>query len=140
MRIAPPTKVYSRPIRPAARGEVAIRYGAAYGCTLLAVVAAKLHIADSLAFTLIAITLAGLPVSLWLRHTDLRLGSLHLQRPFLNSVVVCCSMLAALYHLVQIQPELLAGNFYNVFMLRGEPRATIPVSYTHLTLPTTPYV
>ena len=125
MQIAPPTKVYSRGILQPLRGEILIRYAAAYGCTLLSILAAQLHIADSLALMLAAITLAGLVVSLWLRFSNLQLGPVRVERPLLNSIVVVAALLAIVAHVMRTEPRLLAGDFRNVFMLYGEARSLI---------------
>ena len=86
-------RLFARPQREM-RGwnsELALRYGAATLVTLIALAAAQLVLPTQFALILGAITLLGLPVSLWMRFHDLRVGGVQVPRPLWNALTVTAS-------------------------------------------------
>ena len=95
MQITPPIRLQAQAATVPSRMEAALRYGAAYACTLIAVAAAQLRIPSDFAGLLACITLLGLPISLYLRHSELRVGPYRIPRRLLNSAVVVLTALSA---------------------------------------------
>lgn len=128
MLISPPVHLPAR-LRPSSsRWELALRYLAATLTTLLAIGGAQLVTPGPFIWVLTALTLLGGPVSLWLRLNEMRVGSVVVPRPLLNSLTVVAGFIAAPYfvHLPLrgfIEP-LLNGNTSAAFWLQfgnGEP-------------------
>jgi len=94
MRMTPPMTVDMRAGQAPLRWELAVRYGAAYLSTLIAIGAAQLKIHNGLALFLTAVTLLGLPLSLWLRRSGLRVGSYRIHRLALNSIIMLLTVAA----------------------------------------------
>jgi hypothetical protein len=117
MRIAPATALRTTARPRAARGEFIVRYAAAYGCTLIAVAAAQLIIPNAWAALLALVTLLGLPLSLLLRRSELRLFGWRVPRFLINSTIVILSCCACAYVFFATQPELLARGFYDTIMI-----------------------
>ncbi len=116
MKIAPPFLQPARLENHArqsheARSELVLRYAAACACTLIAIAAAQLYIPTSFALLLAGVTLVGLPLSLYLRHTDLHVGGREIPRFLINSTIVILSGFACLILLVTTQADLLASGF-----------------------------
>lgn len=97
MRIAPSTHLTTRIHNESSPWEMALRYGAATAATLLAIAGAQLIVPNSFALMLVVLTLAGVPVSLYLRLNDMRIGALRLSRPLWNSVTVLSTFGASAY-------------------------------------------
>lgn len=87
--------VSTRAVSPPPRWELSVRYVAAYACTLLAVLAAWPRIMLPFALLLVATTLLGLPLSLALRRSGLRIGRYRIIRPLFNGFVLATTMLAS---------------------------------------------
>jgi hypothetical protein len=122
MKIAPPfsqtarLKNHSRETYEA-RSELVMRYAAACACTLIAIAAAQLYIQTSFALLLAGVTLLGLPISLYLRRTNLHLFGSEIPRFVINSTIVVLSGFACLYFLVTTQADLLASGFSRAALL-----------------------
>ncbi len=80
-------------------GELALRYGAATLVTLIALAAAQLVLPTQFMVLLGAITLVGVPVSLWMRLHDMRIGGFAMPRPLWNALTVTASMGASAFFL-----------------------------------------
>lgn len=91
-----PVRVAARAGRERSPWEVAIRYGAAYACTLISVSAAQLVLRTDIALMLAALCVAGLPLSLWLRRARaanlLRLAGHPVPRPLINAGVMLATL------------------------------------------------
>lgn len=96
MQITPPVRLQVRTATAPPKVEAAFRYGAAYACALIAVAAAQLRIPTGFAWLLAGITVLGLPISLYLRKTGLRVGAYRIPRRLLNSMVVILTALSAM--------------------------------------------
>src|SRR5689334_6411929 len=88
----PVVQVSTRTALAPTRWEMPVRYAAAYATTLIAICGAQLVIPTATALVMAACTVAGLPLSLWLRRTNLRPFGIRLHRPFVNSFVVILSL------------------------------------------------
>jgi len=97
MRIAPPYSLPSRRKPPPDDWEVVLRYFCATAATLISIAAAQLVIPNSLAWILVGITLAGLPVSLYLRFTQMHIGPIRIPRPLWNSLTVIGACAGSIY-------------------------------------------
>ena len=80
-------------------GELALRYGAATLVTLVALAAAQLVLPTKFMLLLGVITLLGVPVSLWMRLHDMRIGGFIVPRPLWNALTVTASMGASAFFL-----------------------------------------
>ncbi len=97
MILAPSVHVNPR-LRPNdSRWELALRYIAATAATLLAIAGAQLRTPNALIWILTALTLVGVPVSLYFRLGGMRLGRFVVPRPLLNSATVIASFVAAFF-------------------------------------------
>ena len=79
--------------------ELALRYGAATLVTLIALAAAQLVLPTSFMLTLGAITLLGVPVALWMRLHQMRIGGFVVPRPLWNALTVMASFGASAFFL-----------------------------------------
>ncbi len=79
--------------------ELGLRYGAATLVTLIALAAAQLVLPTQFMLVLGAITLLGVPVSLWMRLHDMRIGGFAVPRPLWNALTVIASFAASAYFL-----------------------------------------
>lgn len=75
--------------------ELALRYGAATLVTLIALAAAQLVLPTRFVLILGAITLLGVPVSLWMRLHQLCIGGVTVPRPLWNALTVMTSAAAS---------------------------------------------
>lgn len=122
MKIAPPAQIIAHIERRAhgeagARSELMLRYAAAYACTLIAVAAAQLYVPTPFALLLAAITIIGLPVSLYLRWSKLRLFGRQVPRFIINSTVVIVTGFACLYLLLLTQADLFTRGIYQTILV-----------------------
>jgi transglutaminase-like putative cysteine protease len=108
--------------------ELALRYLAATAATLLAVAGAQLVTPNPIIWALTALTLIGVPVSLALRLSNLRIGGVTIPRPLLNSATVLLSFGAAAYFVFLPMGDffgpILSGNVTPDFWINfggGEP-------------------
>ncbi len=94
-------RLFSRP-QTEARGlnsELLLRYGAAALVTLIALAAAQLVLPTKFMLALGAVTIVGVPVSLWMRLHDMRIGGVAVPRPLWNALTVTASGAASLFFL-----------------------------------------
>lgn len=101
--------------------ELALRYGAAALVTLIALAAAQLVLPTKMMLVLGGITLLGVPVSLWMRLHQMRLGGWRVPRPLWNALTVMASFAAsALFLRVPLINMLAAlrGGFDDAAILR----------------------
>lgn len=117
MRLSPPAQLSVRARHQPAKGELLLRYAASYACTLIAVAASALIIPGGLALILAAVTLLGLPISLYWRWSNLHLLGLRIPRFLINSFMVTSTGAACLYLLLTMQPELFTRGLYYTLML-----------------------
>lgn len=117
MRLSPPAQLSVRARQQPASGELLLRYAASYGCTLIAIAAAKLIIPTSFALALAAVTLIGLPISLYWRWSNMRIFGLSVPRFLINSVMMTVTGVACFYLLLSRQPELFTHGLYYTLML-----------------------
>lgn len=113
MKMSPLTPLSSRLSSPQQRSEVVLRYAAAYGCTLIAIAAAQLIIPNPLTLLLAAVTLTGLPLSLFLRWSKQHIFGRQIPRFIINSTIVILTGFACFYLLLLLQPDLLERGMYN---------------------------
>ena len=117
MRLSPPAQLAVRARRPPARSELLLRYAASYGCTLIAIAAANLIIPTWLALALAAVTLIGLPISLYWRASKMHIFGVRVPRFLINSVMMTLTVVACVYMLLSMQPELFTRGLYYTIML-----------------------
>lgn len=117
MKITPATQLSSRSRPEPARGEMALRYAAAYLCTLISIAAAQLIIPNELAFALGGVTLLGLPISLALRRSRLHIGPVRIPRLLINSIVIILTSVACFYFILSAVPELFTRGAYQAVMV-----------------------
>lgn len=117
MKLAPASKVSTRTYSTASRWEGIVLYLTGYLCTLIAIAAAQLSIDTTFTLVLAGVTLLGLPISLWLRWSNLRIGSYRIPRPLVNSIVVVIAIAASLCYLVLTNPSLFSSRAYQSFMV-----------------------
>ncbi len=132
MPVAPPIKleVCSRP--SPLRGEMWIRYGAAYASTLTAVGAAATlpRLPQGFVWLLLGITLLGLPISLGLRLSGLRFGGWSIPRFLLALAVSVVNVLLILVLVVEplqkrIGTSVFSANFFHEFFIHHDADAAI---------------
>ncbi len=128
MLLAPSVQLSARTDAHQSRWELGLRYGAATAATLLAIAGAQLQISSFFSGILALITLIGVPVSLWLRLSGMRVGSYVVPRPLLNSLTVLGSFGAAFYFVFLPMSDffgpLLSGHTSPTFWMSfggGEP-------------------
>lgn len=110
-----------------ARIELLVRYGASYACTLIAIMAAQLYIANSFAALLGGVTLLGIPISLYLRRSRLRFFGRPIRRLFVNSTVVIATGLACLYLLFRMQKGIFSRGAYETVMISHSATDSIAI-------------
>ena len=134
MRMTPPMTVDMRAGQAPLRWELAVRYGAAYLSTLIAIGAAQLKIHNGLALFLTAVTLLGLPLSLWLRRSGLRVGSYRIHRLALNSIIMLLTVAATFAFVVMPMRGDLLGffspGFLHYFLVRFSAGASMEMLMT----------
>ena len=130
MRLAPPAQLSVRARQDPARNELLLRYAAAYSCTLIAILGAQLYIPTVLSLILAAITLAGLPISLYLRRSNLRVFGRQIPRLVINSVMMTITVFACGYFLMLAQPELFSRSLYHTVLLASGPGDSIAILMT----------
>ena len=94
-------RLFARP-QIEARGlnsELLLRYGAATLVTLIALAAAQLVLPTQFMLALGAVTLAGVPIALWMRLHDMRIGGFTVPRPLWNTLTVVASGAASAFFL-----------------------------------------
>ena len=94
-------RLFARP-QIQARGwnsELALRYGAATLVTLIALAAAQLVLPTRFMLALGIITILGVPVALWMRFHEMRVGNFVVPRPLWNALTVLASCGASAYFL-----------------------------------------
>lgn len=94
-------RLFARPQTEASgwNSELALRYGAATLVTLIALAAAQLVLPTQLMLALGAITVTGVPVALWMRFHEMRIGGLAVPRPLWNALTVLASCAASAFFL-----------------------------------------
>jgi len=117
MRISPATFVNTKARRPLHQTELMLRYGAAYGCMLVALAAAQLVSDNAFILVLVGVTVIGLPLSLTLRRLMLADTSWRNYRFLINSCIVLGSIICSFLYLVFSHPELLSVRFMHVLMV-----------------------
>lgn len=117
MRIAPATFVNTKARRPLHNMELMLRYGAAYGCMLVALAAAQLVSDNAFILVLIGITLVGLPLSLTLRRAMSDNTRWQKYRFWINSSVVVGSIVCSFLYLGFTHPDLLSVRFMRILMV-----------------------
>ncbi|PQV65460.1 protein of unknown function (DUF4129) [Abditibacterium utsteinense] len=88
MLIAPPIHLTTRLRSESSPWELALRYIAATAATLLAIAGAQLVVENSFIWILAGLTLVGVPVSVFLRLNDMKVGPIRISRPLWNSLTV----------------------------------------------------
>jgi len=94
-----------------------LRYGAAYGCMLVALAAAQLVSDNAFILVLVGVTLVGLPLSLTLRRLMQADTPWRNYRFLINSCVVLGSLFCSFLYLIFSHPELLSVRFMHVLMV-----------------------
>lgn len=79
--------------------ELVLRYVAATLVTLIALAAAQLVLPTAFVLTLGAVTLLGVPVALWMRLHEMRIGGFVVPRPLWNALTVMTSVGASAFFL-----------------------------------------
>ena len=116
-------RLFARP-QTEARGlnsELLLRYGAATLVTLIALAAAQLVLPTRLMLSLGAITLVGVPVALWMRLHEMRIGGFAIPRPLWNALTVTASGAASAVFLrvpLQNMMAALGGGINDSSLLR----------------------
>lgn len=119
----------STPVRLTARlqvqpsiWELVVRYVAATVATLLAIAGAQLVVRNDFVILLCVVTLVGVPVSLYLRLNDMRVGRVYVPRVLLNGATVLGTFIAATYYVFWSMREmvlpLLNGGSPQMFLVR----------------------
>ncbi len=132
MKISPPATLITQGRRyadenPDAWNELLLRYGVAYTCTLISIVAAQLYVPTPFTLMLAAITLLGLPLSLYLRKSGMRLFGRQIPRFLINSTVVLTTAAACFYLLILTQPELFTRGIYHAVMVGSSANDSIAI-------------
>jgi hypothetical protein len=117
MRVAPATFVNTKARLPLRNTELMLRYGAAYGCMLVALAAAQLVSDNAFILVLVGVTLVGLPLSLTLRRLMQADTPWRNYRFLINSCVVLGSLFCSFLYLIFSHPELLSMRFMHVLMV-----------------------
>ena len=130
MRLAPPAQLAVRARQNPARNELLLRYAAAYSCTLIAILGAQLYIPTVLSLILAAITLIGLPISLYLRWSNLRVFGKQIPRIVINSLMMTITVFSCGYFLMLAQPELFSRSLYHTLLLASGPGDSIAILMT----------
>lgn len=125
VRTAPPVGVAARVQRQVAPWDRRVRYAAAFGNTLVVIVASQLVIPNDLALLLLTITLAGLPLSLWLRHEDERSGRISQHRFIINSAIFLLTVAVSLWVLASNVPRIFSPEFSQFFLVQSSAAQTI---------------
>lgn len=127
MPVAPPVKLDARARPTPLRGEIWIRYGAAYASTLIAIGAAATlpRLPHSFLWLLLGITLLGLPVSLWLRLSGLRIGNRRIPRFLLAFAITLINVLVVLLLIVvplqnRIGTTVFSPDFFRQFFFHHD--------------------
>lgn len=122
MKITPPVHLTTRSQFEVSPWELIIRYAAATAATLVAIAGAQLVVRNDFIWLLTAITIMGVPVSLYLRLSDMRLGRVRIPRPVWNGLVVLATFVAATYFvfwsLRDLLLPILSGHSAQTFWLR----------------------
>lgn len=119
-RVLPRVQVSTRAASSPPRWETPVRYAAAYASTLIAIAGAQLVIPNGVALLFAICTLAGLPLSLWLRHTRLRPFGIALRRPYVNSFVVILSMVVTVLYMSLRLPSIFSPKFYQLVFVTAQ--------------------
>lgn len=121
MQIAPSVHLTTASRPEISRWEFVLRYAAATAATLVSIAGAQLVVANSFILLLVGLTLAGVPVSLFLRRTEMRVGSLRISRPLWNSLTVLGAFGASTYYVFWSLRDflpVLSGQSPQLFLLR----------------------
>ena len=97
MRLASPVHLTARPRAETSAWEIGLRYGAATLVTLLAIAGAQLDVRNDFIVLLTVLTLLGVPVSLFLRLNDMKIGGVQVPRAAWNALTVIATFFAASY-------------------------------------------
>ncbi len=103
--------------------ERGARYGAAYACMMLAVGAAWPLIRAPFGPILVALTLLGLPLSLWLRSNGVRLHGQPINRLLLSAIVVFLTIALSLSFAIDILGNSILGGGLVRMMLMSAARS-----------------
>ncbi|MDF2441158.1 MAG: hypothetical protein JWN98_2142, partial [Abditibacteriota bacterium] len=125
VRTAPPIGVTARVKKQATPWDVSARYAAAFGSTLIVIAASQLVIPNDLALLLLTITLAGLPLSLWLRREDERSGRVSQYRFVINSGIFLLTVAISLWVLASNVPRIFSPEFSHFFLVQSSAAQTI---------------
>lgn len=122
MQITPAVHLTTRSKFEVSPWELVLRYAAATAATLVAIAGAQLVVRNDFIWLLTAITLLGLPISLYLRLHDMRVGSWQIPRPLWNSCTVLATFFAATYFIFWSLRDflipILSGHSPQTFWLR----------------------
>ena len=91
------SRFFARPLTATGglTGEIVWRYAAATAVTLIALAGAQLVVPSAFVAWLAVVTVAGVPVSLWLRLRDMRVGRIVIWRPLWNALTVISALSAS---------------------------------------------
>jgi hypothetical protein len=122
MQITPAVHLPTRSQFEVSPWELILRYAAATATTLIAIAGAQLVVPNDFIWTLTAITLVGVPVSLYLRLSDMRIGALRVPRPLWNTFTVLATLVGATYFvfwsLRDVLIPILNGHSSQAFWIR----------------------
>jgi uncharacterized membrane protein len=122
MQIAAPVHVTARSQSEASSWELIIRYVAATAATLLAIAGAQLVVPNDFIVLLTILTVIGVPVSLYLRVSNMKVGSIGVPRPLLNGLTVLGTVIAGGFYLLwpmrDVLLPLLNGGSANLLFIK----------------------
>lgn len=134
MAVALPVRIDARRRSAPMRGEVWIRYGAAYLSTLIAIAAESSApgMSSSFIWALVLMTLLGLPVSLALRFSDLRIGKREIPRLAIGTFWSSLATLGILFLVIdplqqRVNTTILSPDFAMAFFNRHDADEAIAV-------------
>ncbi|MBW3637730.1 MAG: hypothetical protein KY445_14890, partial [Armatimonadetes bacterium] len=128
MQIAPSVHLTTATQPETSRWEFTLRYAAATTATLVAIAAAHLVLPTAFVVLLACITLTGVPVSLFLRHSEMRIGAVRVPRPLWNSLTVLSAVLMSAYYVFWTLRDFLVpmnGHAAQAFALRFGPSEVV---------------
>ncbi len=134
MAVAPPVRIDVRRRPAPLRGEVWIRYGAAYLSTLIAIAAESSApgMKSSFIWSLVVMATLGLPVSLALRFSGLRIGKYQIPRLAIGTFWSALATLGILFLVVdplqqRVHTTILSPDFAAAFFNRHDADEAISI-------------
>jgi uncharacterized membrane protein len=122
MQIAAPVHVTARFQPEASAWELILRYVAATAATLLAIAGAQLVVPNDFIVLLTILTVIGVPISLYLRVSDMQVGPIRVPRPLLNGATVIGTAIVGGFYLLWPMRDLLLpilnGGSANLLFMR----------------------